>query len=187
MHENNFADDVFICALPNLLSLQDQDLIPKELMPAYGGESAGLDLYNAGPDLSVAPLTTFDTSVDTCTNWEESPGWYRKLGYKTLMPTGIKVAIPKGYVGLILERGSVTKTPLKVRAGVIDSGYTGQVFVNMINISPIPYKIASGEKSAFQLVIVPIKNTFHLCTSEQYEKQTSNSARQSGKIGSSDK
>jgi len=193
--DTTLPDDVMVCPLPHLLALIDQGLIQAtDLVPAYGGESAGLDLYNAGPTLEVHPVLTkgwadsLQLAKDTeNSNFEQLPEDVRKLVYKTLMPTGIKVAIPHGYVGLILERGSVVKTPFKVRAGVIDSGYTGEVFVNMINISDRPAIIPAGSKSPFQLVVVPCKNTFHLCGEEVYRETTTTSQRQSGQIGSSDK
>jgi len=85
-------------------------------IPAYMGESVGLDLYTTN-DVSVTP-STFITGERGAT-----------------IPTGLHIALPHSYAGLILERGSVTKTPLKVRAGVIDPGYTGEIFVNAINVS----------------------------------------------------
>ena len=82
--------------------------------PAYGGESAGLDLYNSGPSITIKPVSDFS---------------YQN---KILIPTGLRIIVPEGYVALIQERGSITKTPLKVRAGVIDRGYTGEIFVNAV-------------------------------------------------------
>lgn len=181
-------NDVMVCPLPHLLSLIDEGVIgASDLVPAYGGESAGLDLYNAGPELSVSPVYSENLDYPSSSNFDQMNDTQKKQRYKTLMPTGIKVAIPRGYVGLILERGSVVKTPFKVRAGVIDSGYTGEVFVNMINISDRPAVIPAGSKSPFQLVVVPCKNMFHLCNEDMYKDITSASQRQSGQIGSSDK
>ena len=43
--------------------------------------------------------------------------------------TGVHMAIPSGYVGLIFPRSSISKTGLSLRnsVGVIDSGYRGEV------------------------------------------------------------
>lgn len=43
--------------------------------------------------------------------------------------TGIAISIPKGYVGLIFPRSSITKKRLMLKnsTGVIDSGYTGEI------------------------------------------------------------
>jgi len=43
--------------------------------------------------------------------------------------TGIAIEIPKGYVGLIFPRSSISKTDLSLAncVGVIDSGYRGEI------------------------------------------------------------
>ena len=43
--------------------------------------------------------------------------------------TGIAVEVPKGYVGLIFPRSSISKTDLSLAncVGVIDSGYRGEI------------------------------------------------------------
>ena len=186
--DTTLPNDVMVCPLPHLLALIEEEHVKLEdLVPAYGGESAGLDLYNAGESIVVPPTLARGDGDFIISNFETLPEQLRKLHYRTLMPTGIKVAIPRGYVGLILERGSVVKSPFKVRAGVIDSGYTGEVFVNMINISDRPAVIDAGSKSPFQLVVVPCKNQFNICNETDYTLATFKAERQSGQIGSSDK
>ncbi len=74
--------------------------------------------------------------------------------------TGVSVAIPNGYVGLVFSRSSIYKTGQAQcnGVGVIDSGYTGTIKFktyladNNVN-APIAYKV--GERCC-QLVIVPI-------------------------------
>src|SRR3989338_1173731 len=54
---------------------------------------------------------------------------------RTLIRTGICMAIPKGYVGLIWDKsGIATKTGLKTVAGVIDASYRGEILVSVINL-----------------------------------------------------
>jgi dUTP pyrophosphatase len=68
--------------------------------------------------------------------------------------TGIAVEIPKGYVGLIFPRSSVSKLEdfyLKNSVGVIDSGYRGEIMLRFNN-SNESYK--AGEKVG-QLIIIP--------------------------------
>lgn len=186
--DTTLPNDVMVCPLPHLLALiEDGKLKLEDLVPAYGGESAGLDLYNAGPDICVFPVLAKGPGDYVEGLFENLHKSEVNLRYKTLMPTGIKVAIPRGYVGLILERGSVVKSPFKVRAGVIDSGYTGEVFVNMINISDREAVIEAGAKSPFQLVVVPCKNQFNICDETTYATSTDKSLRATGQIGSSDK
>ena len=70
---------------------------------------------------------------------------------------GIKIAIPKGYFGLILTRSSYGKQQIQVHHGVIDSGYRGLISVLVYNLSNKTFKINKGDKIA-QLVILPVPN-----------------------------
>lgn len=144
----------------------------KDYVPAYNGESAGLDLYNTGENIYVMPAGAQYIS--------------RAPDLKILVPTGLRVSMPKGYVGLIQERGSIIKTPLKVRAGVIDSGYTGEVFVNCINVTKNEFNIGKGSKLPFQLVVVKCDNEFEVISEEEYLNLSRDTTRKGGKIGSSD-
>ncbi len=73
-----------------------------------------------------------------------------------LVSTGISIAIPDGYVGLVWDKsGIVTNTGLHVVAGVIDSSYRGEVKVAIVNLSNKNRVIKVGQKIA-QLLIVPI-------------------------------
>jgi dUTP pyrophosphatase len=75
---------------------------------------------------------------------------------QALITTGLKVAIPKGYVGLIKSRsGLAAKHGLETGAGVIDHGYTGEIRVLLHNFSAITYRVDATDKIA-QMVIVPI-------------------------------
>jgi len=174
--------------------LLDNGINPDEYGPAYNGESIGLDLFNVGPSLCVEPLQDsltiellgFEADEVVNLTWLDTPIDYRKAFFKTLMPTGLHVAIPRGYVGLIEERGSVTKTPVKKRAGVIDPGYTGEVFVNMINTCQFPYQIEAGAKSPFQLVVVKATNAFERVDKQTFDRIHADATRTQGMIGSSD-
>lgn len=72
-----------------------------------------------------------------------------------MVPTQIAVGIQPGYVGLVRDRSSVSKTKLKVTAGVVDAGYTGEVMVVMLNLSGQHGSIRRGQKFA-QLLIIPV-------------------------------
>ena len=56
-----------------------------------------------------------------------------KPGETKLVGTGIKIAIPRGYVGLIWDRSSMGVKGIHRYAGVIDSGYRGEVKVCLHN------------------------------------------------------
>ena len=59
-----------------------------------------------------------------------------KPGETKLVGTGIKIAIPRGYVGLIWDRSSMGVKGIHRYAGVIDSGYRGEVKVCLHNSNP---------------------------------------------------
>jgi dUTP pyrophosphatase len=162
-------------SLKNVLDSKNIDI--KEYTPAYNGESAGLDLYNCGKTISVLPGSYNDTTFVSN---------YENYKFKTLIPTGIKIDVPIGYVALIQERGSVTKTPLKARAGVIDAGYTGEVFVNCVNIGNQDFVIEKGSKLPFQIVVIKCDNQFNVVTAEEYVSLTEGAKRKDGSVGSSD-
>ncbi len=149
-------------------TLKDNNIT--EYTPAYMGESVGLDLYNSSDDIIIPAI-------------EENKS---NSQYPVLISTGLHVIVPKGYVALVKERGSVVKTTFKVRAGVIDPGYTGEVFVNLINVSNKDQKIISGKKLPVQLVVVKCDNHFEEITEEEYLNLTLKDLRKSGQIGSSD-
>lgn len=77
-------------------------------------------------------------------------------GGRLLMPTGISIAIPVGWCGLVMPRsGLALKHGISVvnAPGLIDSAYRGEIKVVLINTDPsIDYEITRGDRVA-QLVI----------------------------------
>lgn len=73
------------------------------------------------------------------------------------IPLGIAVEIPKGHMGLLVPRSSMSKTPLRCAnsVGVIDEDYRGELSIVYENVSCKDYEIARGDRIA-QLIIVPI-------------------------------
>jgi len=69
--------------------------------------------------------------------------------------SGIKVAIPEGYVGLIWDKSGISLKGVHRLAGVVDSGYRGEVKVVMVNLGDEPFVIEKGMKIA-QLLIQPV-------------------------------
>lgn len=67
--------------------------------------------------------------------------------------TGIAFDIPKGYFGKIEERsGFALKNTLKLKAGVVDAGYQGEIKLVFVNAGEAPVKVYQGDKIA-QIVI----------------------------------
>jgi len=105
-------------------------------MPAYAHEGdAGLDLRSA-VDVTLQPFE------------------------RTLVPTGIAVAIPEGCAGFVQPRsGLAIKAGLSLvnTPGLIDSHYRGEIKVIAINLDPaVPIEIRRGDKLA-QLVIQAVE------------------------------
>lgn len=104
-------------------------------IPTYGSaNAAGADLY-----------ACLDASITI------------EAGETVLVPTGLAMALPEGYAGLIYARsGLASKRGLAPanKVGVIDSDYRGEVMVALHNHSKIATTIEPKERIA-QLVITP--------------------------------
>lgn len=101
-------------------------------VPGYAMEGdAGADLY-AREDVTLAP------------------------GERHLVPTGLAIALPAGFVGLVHPRsGLAAKHGVTIvnAPGTVDSGYRGELFVNLLNTDrDTPVTLKRGDRIA-QLVI----------------------------------
>ena len=108
-----------------------QLLDPRAKLPAYGSPA---DLYV----VADGPVTI-------------APGGTAKLR------TGLALAIPQGYVGLVCARsGMACKRGLAPanKVGIIDADYRGEVMVFLHNHGDEPQVVEPGDRVA-QLVIVP--------------------------------
>lgn len=79
-------------------------------------------------------------------------------GERSLVGTGVSVAIPTGHVGLVTPRsGLAARHGLSIvnAPGVVDSGYRGEIKVCLINLDPeTPITLRAGDRIA-QLVVIP--------------------------------
>jgi dUTP pyrophosphatase len=77
-------------------------------------------------------------------------------GERELVPTGVALALPDGFVGLVHPRsGLAAKHGLSIvnAPGTVDSGYRGEIKVCLINLDPRePIKLLRGDRIA-QLVV----------------------------------
>lgn len=79
-------------------------------------------------------------------------------GGRALVGTGIAIETPEGLVSLVCSRsGLATKHGVHVLndPGVVDPGYTGEVFVNLHNSGCEDFHIQAGDRVA-QLLLVPV-------------------------------
>lgn len=118
-------------------------LLDEELSPpsyAHPGD-AGADLVSA-EDVKLSP------------------------GERRLIRTGVAIALPDGYVGLVHPRsGLAARLGVTVlnAPGTVDAGYRGEIMVNLINHDPdTTAVIARGDRIA-QLVVQRVERAdFHL-------------------------
>ena len=103
-----------------------------------------------------------------------------------IIPTGLKFGIPHGYMLQVMNRSSVAaKRGLVVGAHVIDSGYDGEVFINIHNISNEHQFLRDGMKIA-QLVMIPVVSfrPYEISEDTLYQKPITISDRGNGALGS---
>lgn len=80
-------------------------------------------------------------------------------GERSLVPTGVSIALPAGYVGLVHPRsGLAAKHGITVlnTPGTIDAGYRGEIMVILYNSSKTDFEVAVGDRIA-QLVIQTVE------------------------------
>ncbi len=107
-------------------------------------------------------------------------------GDNSLLPTGLKFGIPHGYMLQVMNRSSMAaKRNLIVGAHCVDSGYAGEVFIDLHNIGNEVQTIESGDKIA-QVVMVPVVHfrAFEADEDELYEDSICISEREDGALGS---
>lgn len=81
-------------------------------------------------------------------------------GARALVPTGVSIALPQGYVGLVHPRsGLAAKHGITVlnTPGTIDAGYRGEIMVILFNSSDSAFEVAVGDRIA-QLLIQAVEH-----------------------------
>ena len=115
------------------MELKVKRIHPEAKLPVYGHPGdAGLDLFSV-VDRVLGPGEVF------------------------AVPTGIQVAIPPGFVGLVWDKSGLSLKGVHRLAGVVDAGYRGEVQVVLINLGRGPFTIAKGMKVA-QMIIQPVSS-----------------------------
>ena len=109
-------------------------------------------------------------------------------GEGKLIPTGLRFGVPHGYMIEVKNRSSVAaKRSLIVGACVVDSGYDGEVFINLHNIGKRLQVIQPGDKIA-QLVMIPVVHfrPAEAVNGRLYDDPITISDRGAGALGSTD-
>jgi len=79
-------------------------------------------------------------------------------GGQAVIPTGLSMAVPDGYVGILALRSSMGVRKglgLSNGIGVIDSDYRGPLSVGLYNMRADSYTVEPGDRIA-QLMVVPV-------------------------------
>ena len=114
----------------------------------------GVQIQRLDPDLPLpVPAHLGDAGLDL---YAREDAVIPARGGRLLMPTGVAVAIPHGYMGLAVPRSGLALKhgiTLVNTPGIIDSGYRGELKVVMINTDPEhDYGVKRGDRVA-QLII----------------------------------
>lgn len=86
-------------------------------------------------------------------------------GATRIVKTDIAVSIPIGWYGQIKTRSGMGTKGIVVTAGVIDSGFRGNVGVALINTSAFPFHVKPGDRVA-QMVILPVPMVKFRCVED---------------------
>jgi dUTP pyrophosphatase len=115
-----------------------------------------LPIRRLRPDAQV-PTRAYagDAGIDlaACERVELAPG------ERALVSTGLAVAIPTGYAGYVQPRSglaakhgiSIVNTP-----GLVDSGYRGELLVNLLNTDPRAHFVVEPGMRIAQLVVLAV-------------------------------
>lgn len=116
------------------VELQVQRLDPALPLPTYAHDGdAGLDLV-AATDVELAP------------------------GARVAVPTGLVVAVPDGWVGLVHPRSGLAArhgVTVANAPGTIDAGYRGELRVLLVNLGDAVVRLDRGDRVA-QLLLQPV-------------------------------
>lgn len=111
-----------------------------------------------------------------------------KPGQRVLIPSGVKMKVPDGYMLMYDNKSGVaSKKGLVIGAKIVDIGYEGECHLNLINTSNETTSINAGDKICQGILV---KIGFHLPKRVENEAELygdSHSARGDGGFGSTDK
>lgn len=115
------------------MKIKFQKILPEAKIPSYARQGdAGMDIFSAD-----------DTALNP--------------GERKSVRTGLKMELPEGFVALVWDKsGLAVKNGIKTMAGVIDSGYRGEILIALVNLGNSVFEIKKGQKIA-QILIQKIE------------------------------
>lgn len=94
-------------------------------------------------------LPTYANSGDAGMDVYTPEAFSLEPGERKFVPVGFGVQIPDGYVLLAWGKSSLAaKAGIETMGGVIDSGYRGEIFIGLVNLSNVSYAFEAGDKIA---------------------------------------
>lgn len=126
-------------------------------------EEVPVAVYRLDPDV---PLPAYAHPGDAGADLVAAQDVQIPPGERVLVPTGIAIALPEGYVGLVHPRsGLAARLGVTVlnAPGTVDAGYRGEIMINLVNHDPAKTAtIRRGDRVA-QLVIQQVERAdFHV-------------------------
>ncbi|RLE10102.1 MAG: dUTP diphosphatase, partial [Candidatus Aminicenantes bacterium] len=104
------------------MEVRVKKICPQAKLPKYShAGDAGLDLYSVVEE-------------------KLAPGEIKAIS------TGIKMAIPPGYVGLIWDKSGLSLEGIHRLAGVVDAGYRGEIKEVLVHRGNSEFQVAAGMK-----------------------------------------
>ncbi|GAB3436651.1 dUTP diphosphatase [Phycicoccus ginsengisoli] len=130
--------------------MADPSRVPAPALPAT---AVPVPLRRLDPDL---PVPSYAHPGDAGADLHAALEVVLAPGERTLVPTGVALALPEGYVGLVHPRsGLAARHGITIvnAPGTVDAGYRGEVLVNLVNLDPTePFTVRRGDRIA-QLVV----------------------------------
>lgn len=123
---------------------------------------------------------------DACADVRSSASVTVPKGGFASVPTGLKLAMNRGCVGLLFARSGLGTKGIGIThgVGVIDAGYRGEIKVTLHNIGDEDLVINEGDRIA-QLMILPIPRVHYLLEDEEeFDRVYGNSSRGTNGFGS---
>ncbi|MDQ0826325.1 dUTP pyrophosphatase [Arthrobacter sp. B2I5] len=142
------------------------DLVPDAALPAPAAPTLQVQLKMLDPELE-AP--SYAHPGDAGADLRAREDVVLMPGERKLVPTGVAIALPYGFVALIHPRsGLATKHGLTIvnAPGTVDAGYRGEISVTLLNTdSSQPIELRRGDRIA-QMVIQRVEHAQFIPVSE---------------------
>ena len=131
-------------------------------------DEPGMKIQFTGPYIPTR-AKELDAGYDICTTEAKTV----PARHSAQFSTGLSMAIPPGYVGKVVSRSGLSfKHGIEVGAGVIDSGYRGEIRIHLHNHGDSPVEIKEGDRIAQIIILKHEAPEFEYIPSEFFDTNT---------------